>query len=77
MYGKLEEETFSRGINSNFNLSAFLVRGGACALAIGGLFILSPLLIVCAALIRFSSPGHIFFRQKRKRLSIFLEISLA
>ena len=65
MYGKLEEETFPRGINSNFNLSAFLVRGGVCALAIGGLFILSPLLIVCAALIRFCSPGSVFFRQKR------------
>ena len=65
MYGKLEEETFPRGINSNLNLSAFLVRGGACALAISGLFILSPLLIVCAALIRFCSPGSVFFRQKR------------
>jgi lipopolysaccharide/colanic/teichoic acid biosynthesis glycosyltransferase len=65
MYGKLEEETFPRGINSNFNLSELIVRSGVCALAIGGLFILSPLLIVCAALIRFSSPGSVFFRQKR------------
>jgi lipopolysaccharide/colanic/teichoic acid biosynthesis glycosyltransferase len=65
MYGKLEEETFPRSINSNFNFSAFLVRGGVCALAFGGLVILSPLLVVCAALVRFSSPGSIFFRKKR------------
>ena len=65
MYGKLKEETFPRGINTNLHLSEFISRIGACALAISGLVILSPLLILCAALIQCSSPGAVFFRQKR------------
>lgn len=65
MYGKLEDETFTRRLEQNYNLSESLTRFGECALAVGGLLTLLPLLSLCALLIRFSSPGAILFRQKR------------
>ncbi|MEZ5428752.1 MAG: sugar transferase [Pyrinomonadaceae bacterium] len=42
-----------------------LPRSWECVLAVLGLIILFPILLICALLVRFSSPGPIFFRQKR------------
>lgn len=42
-----------------------LPRSCECILAIIGLVLLFPLFIICALLVFFSSPGGIFFRQKR------------
>lgn len=42
-----------------------LPRGIECLLAAIGLVVLFPLLLVCALLVSLSSPGPVFFRQKR------------
>jgi lipopolysaccharide/colanic/teichoic acid biosynthesis glycosyltransferase len=65
MYGNLQEKNFARSIDQNTDFSEFVWRCGTCALAIGGLIALSPILLMCALLIRISSPGSILFRQKR------------
>ncbi len=65
MYGKFEEKTFPGRIEQHFYPTDFYVRCLTCFLAFGVLFLLSPLLLICALIIRISSPGTIFFRQKR------------
>jgi lipopolysaccharide/colanic/teichoic acid biosynthesis glycosyltransferase len=67
MYGKLEEKTFAGRIEQNLRPRSpeFLARAAACVLAFCGLFALSPLMFICAVLIRITSSGTIFFRQKR------------
>ena len=65
MYGKLEEKTFTRRLEQQFYPSDFLVRCATCLVAFSVLFLLSPLLLICALIIRISSPGAIFFRQQR------------
>lgn len=65
MFSKLQEESLARGIESNFYPADFLIQCASRGLAIGGLLVLSPLMLVCALLIRLNSPGKIFFRQKR------------
>ncbi len=46
-------------------LQAAVKRCVDVAASLGGLFLLSPLLLMIAALIRFTSPGPVFFRQLR------------
>jgi lipopolysaccharide/colanic/teichoic acid biosynthesis glycosyltransferase len=65
MYEQLGEKAPARSLGAAHNLSAFLLRAGELAAAGGGLFLLSPLLLFCALLIRLNSPGTILFRQKR------------
>jgi lipopolysaccharide/colanic/teichoic acid biosynthesis glycosyltransferase len=67
MYGKFEEKTFAGRLEQNLRprSSELLSRAAACVLAFCGLFVLSPLMLICAVLIRISSPGTVFFRQKR------------
>lgn len=47
------------------NQSGGLRRGGDFLLASAALIALSPFIILCALLVRLSSPGKILFRQKR------------
>jgi lipopolysaccharide/colanic/teichoic acid biosynthesis glycosyltransferase len=49
-------------MNSRAKIFGGLVE---CVLAALGLIALSPFLVLCAFLVRISSPGAIFFRQKR------------
>jgi len=65
MYGKLEEKTLPRRLEQHFYPSDFYARCVACFVAFSALLVLSPLLLICALIIRISSPGKIFFRQQR------------
>ncbi|MGC2239071.1 MAG: sugar transferase [Pyrinomonadaceae bacterium] len=69
MYEQLGEKTPARGIAANGDSSAFFVRAGEFAAAGGGLLLLSPILLLCAVLIRLNSKGAILFRQKRAGLN--------
>lgn len=42
-----------------------LPRTVECVLAVGGLIVLMPVLLICCLLVRISSPGPVFFRQNR------------
>ena len=63
MYGKLEEKPFVGSLKPN--PPQFFLRLAPRALALGGLLALFPLFLLCAVLIRLSSPGAVFFRQRR------------
>lgn len=65
MYGKLEEKPFPRRLDQHLYQSDFYVRWVSCFLAFSVLLALFPLLLICALIIRISSPGTIFFRQQR------------
>lgn len=65
MYNLLKEKTFNSGIKSNRNLTKGLPRYCECVIAVGGLIVLFPILILCALLVRKSSPGPLLFRQQR------------
>jgi lipopolysaccharide/colanic/teichoic acid biosynthesis glycosyltransferase len=69
MYEQFGEKTPARGIAANGDSSAFLLRAGELAAAGGGLLLLSPVLLICAVLIRINSTGAILFRQKRVGLN--------
>jgi lipopolysaccharide/colanic/teichoic acid biosynthesis glycosyltransferase len=65
MYEQLEEKTFTRSLKVNYNLTALIQRTGERLAAAVGLFLLLPVLLSCALLIRVNSPGTILFRQPR------------
>lgn len=65
MYGKFQEKTFTGRLEQKTHPSDSVSRAAACVLAFAGLVALSPLLLICALIIRLSSKGAIFFRQKR------------
>lgn len=52
-------------MKDNISLKKGLPRSCEFLLALCGLIVLSPFFIVCALLVRISSPGAIFFRQRR------------
>jgi lipopolysaccharide/colanic/teichoic acid biosynthesis glycosyltransferase len=52
-------------MKNNSLISKGLPRSWECFLALSGLILLLPLFILCALLVRLSSPGPVFFRQKR------------
>lgn len=58
-------EILHSGLKSDSNFTGGLPRYCEVILAIGGLIILSPVFIICIALVKVSSPGSILFRQQR------------
>lgn len=60
-----KNQSFYSGIIPADFVNKGLPRNIECLLAITGLIILSPLLLLCALLVWGSSPGGIFFRQHR------------
>ncbi len=52
-------------MQNNDLISNGLPRSWECLLALTGLIVLSPLYVLCIVLVRLSSPGKVFFKQKR------------
>ncbi|MFN3190957.1 MAG: undecaprenyl-phosphate glucose phosphotransferase [Aureliella sp.] len=48
-----------------YGVDGWLKRSFDVAIATAALFLLSPVMVACALAVKFSSPGPIFFRQKR------------
>lgn len=71
MSGKLAEKITARRLNDGapsdvfFRHTEFSRRMASFVLSLAALIAVSPLLALCALLVRCSSPGAIFFRQKR------------
>lgn len=65
MSGKFEEKIAARRVTKNRRRTEICRRAVSFALALAGLVALSPLLLLCAALVRLGSKGAILFRQQR------------
>jgi lipopolysaccharide/colanic/teichoic acid biosynthesis glycosyltransferase len=61
----LEEKTFKSGTKLSSNSNKGLPRFCECVLAVGGLIVLFPILVLSALLVRLSSNGPIIFKQER------------
>lgn len=48
-----------------YGVDGWVKRGFDLALALAGLVAISPVMLVCALLVKLSSPGPVFFRQRR------------
>jgi putative colanic acid biosysnthesis UDP-glucose lipid carrier transferase len=48
-----------------YGVDGWIKRGFDLAMALTGLIAISPLMLVCALLVKLSSPGPVFFRQRR------------
>jgi Undecaprenyl-phosphate glucose phosphotransferase len=51
--------------NPHFGLNVLVKRGMDMALALAGIVVLAPLMALIALLVRFTSPGPVFYRQER------------
>lgn len=65
MSNTLQNRSIARSVIENDAPANGLPRGIECLLAVAGLILLGPILLVCAVLVGLSSPGPIFFRQTR------------
>jgi lipopolysaccharide/colanic/teichoic acid biosynthesis glycosyltransferase len=65
MHEQLEKEAFARRLRAGENLKIVSLEVGERLTAAFALLLLLPILLFCAFLIRFGSPGAILFRQNR------------
>jgi lipopolysaccharide/colanic/teichoic acid biosynthesis glycosyltransferase len=65
MSGELKKEPFDGGMIPGDFINKGLPRSIEILIAAAGLVILSPVLVICAVLVRKSSRGEIIFRQQR------------
>lgn len=61
----LKKQPFAGGISTAGRINKGLPRSMEFVLAAAGLAVLSPVLAICAILVRKSSPGEVLFRQQR------------
>jgi lipopolysaccharide/colanic/teichoic acid biosynthesis glycosyltransferase len=65
MFQLLKEKSFDVSVKSKRNSNKGLPRYCECILSVGGLILLFPVFVLCALLVRVSSPGPVLFRQQR------------